>query len=426
MSQDILDEINSLIKKYFDDQKEEEFIPGKTKIPLAIPQFGSDEVIEAVESLISTWVTMGKKVRAFESQFKDYVGQKGALMVNSGSSANLLALSALSSPNFDNRIKPGDEVICPAVTWPTSVYPILNVGAKPVLVDVDLNTLNVSPETIEDAITPRTKAIMAVHLMGNPCQTDKIKQIADKREINLIEDCCEAHGAKIGNKSVGSFGICSTFSFFLSHHITTIEGGMVLTNNDAILDIATAQRAHGWIREMRNADEIAKEFPDVDKRFLFYETGFNLRPTEIQGAFGIHQIKKLDEFVKIRRNIAKEWNKSLNEFKDYLILPEEIDGTTHSYFAYPITVKENAPFSRKEITEFLESKLIETRPIAGGNLTEQPSAKLYDYRVNGDLSCSKTIMKNSFFIGIHTGIKKQQQEFVKDTFNEFISERVRR
>ncbi len=177
---------------------------------------------------------------------------------------------------------------------------------------------------------------------------------------------------------------------------------------------------------MRNADEIAKEFPDVDKRFLFYETGFNLRPTEIQGAFGIHQIKKLDEFVKIRRNIAKEWNKSLNEFKDYLILPEEIDGTTHSYFAYPITVKENAPFSRKEITEFLESKLIETRPIAGGNLTEQPSAKLYDHRVNGDLSCSKTIMKNSFFIGIHTGIKKQQQEFVKDAFNEFISERVRR
>ena len=426
MSQDILDEINSLIKKYFNDQEEEQFIPGKTKIPLAIPQFGSDEVIESVESLISTWVTMGKKVRTFESQFKDYVGQKGALMVNSGSSANLLALSALSSPNFDNRMKPGDEVICPAVTWPTSVYPILNVGAKPVLVDVDLNTLNVSPETIEDAITPRTKAIMAVHLMGNPCQTDKIKQIADKREINLIEDCCEAHGAKIGNKSVGSFGICSTFSFFLSHHITTIEGGMVLTNNDAILDIATAQRAHGWIREMRNADEIAKEFPDVDKRFLFYETGFNLRPTEIQGAFGIHQIKKLDEFVKIRRNIAKEWNKSLNEFKDYLILPEEIDGTTHSYFAYPITVKENAPFSRKEITEFLESKLIETRPIAGGNLTEQPSAKLYDYRVNGDLSCSKTIMKNSFFIGIHTGIKKQQQEFVKDTFNEFISERVRR
>ena len=308
MSQDILDEINSLIKKYFNDQKEEEFIPGKTKIPLAIPQFGSEEVIESLESLISTWVTMGKKVKTFESQFNDYVGQKKALMVNSGSSANLLTFSALSSPNFQNRIKPGDEVICPAVTWSTSIYPILNVGAKPVLVDVDVNTLNVLPETIENAITPKTKAIMAVHLMGNPCQTDKIKQIADNKGINLIEDCCEAHGAKIGNKSVGSFGICSTFSFFLSHHITTIEGGMVLTNNDTIIDIATAQRAHGWIREMQNADEIANEYPDIDRRFLFYETGFNLRPTEIQGAFGIHQKKKQDGNVNVRRKIAKELN----------------------------------------------------------------------------------------------------------------------
>tara|TARA_B100001146_G_scaffold184675_1_gene167710 strand:- start:930 stop:2210 length:1281 start_codon:yes stop_codon:yes gene_type:complete len=426
MSQDILDEINLLIKKYFDEQKEEEFIPGKTKIPLAIPQFGSEEVIESLESLISTWVTMGKKVKTFESQFNDYVGQKKALMVNSGSSANLLTFSALSSPNFQNRIKPGDEVICPAVTWSTSIYPILNVGAKPVLVDVDINTLNVLPETIENAITPKTKAIMAVHLMGNPCQTDKIKQIADNNGINLIEDCCEAHGAKIGNKSVGSFGICSTFSFFLSHHITTIEGGMVLTNNDTIIDIATAQRAHGWIREMQNADEIANEYPDIDRRFLFYETGFNLRPTEIQGAFGIHQMKKLDEYVNVRRKIAKELNKSLNDFKEYLILPEEREGTTHSYFAYPITVKENAPFTKKEMTEFLESKLIDTRPITGGNLAEQPSAKLYEHRIDGKLESSKLIMKNSFFIGLHTGIKKQHQEYIINTFNEFISNKIKR
>ena len=174
MSQEILNEINSLIKKYFKIQKESVFIPGKTKIPLAIPQFGPDEVIESVESLISTWVTMGKKVKLFESQFRDYVKTSGALMVNSGSSANLLALSALSSPRFPNRIKPGDEVICPAVTWSTTVYPILNIGAKPVFVDVDIDTLNISPETIEKAITPKTKAIMAVHLMGNPCAIDKI------------------------------------------------------------------------------------------------------------------------------------------------------------------------------------------------------------------------------------------------------------
>jgi len=426
MPQDILDQINSLIKRYFDEQKDDEFIPGKTKIPLAVPQFGSDEVIEAMESLISTWVTMGKKVKTFESQFSEYVGQKKGLMVNSGSSANLLALSSLSSLNFKNRIKPGDEVICPAVTWSTSVYPILNVGAKPVLVDVDINTLNVKPDTIEKAITPKTKGIMAVHLMGNPCETDKIKQIAERNDINLIEDCCEAHGAKIGNDSVGSFGIFSTFSFFLSHHITTIEGGMVLTSDDTVLDIATAQRAHGWIREMENSNEIAEEYPDIDKRFLFYETGFNLRPTEIQGAFGVHQMKKLDTYVNFRRNVAKEWNKALSDFKEYLILPEERENTTHSYFAYPITVKENAPFTKKEITEFLESELIETRPIAGGNLTEQPSAKLYDYRMDGELKSAKIIMRNSFFIGIHTGIKKPQQEYVIETFNKFITNNVKR
>jgi CDP-4-dehydro-6-deoxyglucose reductase, E1 len=426
MSKEILDEINFLIKRYFDEQKEEEFIPGKTKIPLAVPQFGSDEVIESMESLISTWVTMGKKVKRFEKEFNEFVGQKKALMVNSGSSANLLALSALSSQNFKNRIKPGDEIICPAVTWSTSLYPILNVGAKPVLVDVDINTLNVTPEIIDNAITPKTKAIMAVHLMGNPCQTDKIKQIADARGINLIEDCCEAHGAKIGKKSVGSFGICSTFSFFLSHHITTVEGGMVLTNDDTIVDIATAQRAHGWIREIENSEKIANQYPDIDKRFLFYETGFNLRPTEIQGAFGIHQMKKLNIFVDIRRKIAKEWNKALNEFKEYFILPEERENTIHSYFAYPITIKEDSPFTKKEITEFLESKLIETRPIAGGNLTEQPSAELYDYKIGGELESAKLIMKNSFFIGIHTGIKKQQQKYVIDTFNEFLTNKVKR
>ena len=267
---------------------------------------------------------------------------------------------------------------------------------------------------------------MAVHLMGNPCAIDKIKQIADANEINLIEDCCEAHGAKIGNNSVGSFGICSTFSFFLSHHITTIEGGIVLTNNEEILDIATAQRAHGWIREMRNSDEIASKYPEIDKRFLFYETGFNFRPTEIQGAFGIHQIKKLDEFVNIRRRISKDWNKSLSKFKEYLILPEEKNGTTHSYFAYPITIREDAPFSRKDMTDYLESKLIETRPIAGGNLTEQPSAKLYDFEIKGELNATKTIMKNSFFIGVHTGIMKEQQEYVVDTFEQFVSEKTQK
>lgn len=421
----LIDEINTNIRRYFEDQKIEEFIPGKSKIPLAVPQYGADEVIESVESLLSTWVTMGKKVKTFESMFKNYIGTKGGIMVNSGSSANLLALSSLASPRFKDGIKHDDEIISPAVTWSTTVYPILNVGAKPVLVDINEETLNLTVEAVEEAITPKTKAIMVVHLMGNPCEADKIKKIADDKGIHVIEDSCEAHGAKIGDKFVGSFGICSTFSFFLSHHITTIEGGMVLSDNNDFLDIATSQRAHGWIREMSNYTKISAEYPEIDRRFLFYETGFNLRPTEIQGAFGIHQLKKLDEFVMTRRKIAKEWNKRLGTFKEYLILPEERIGTTHSYFAYPITVKSNAPFSRKEITDFLESKLIETRPIAGGNLAEQPSAKLYNHRVDGALPNARNVMRNSFFIGLHTGIKNEQLEYVVDCFDDFISSKVR-
>lgn len=422
----IPEEINSLIRKHFEKQTTKEFIPGKSKIPVAIPQYGSEEVIEAVESLLSTWVTMGKKVSNFESKFADYVGMKEALMVNSGSSANLLALSALSSPRFDNGIRAGDEVICPAVTWPTSIYPIINVGAKPVLIDVDVESLNLNVKTVEEAITKNTKAIMAVHLMGNPCEVDKIKQVADDKGIHVIEDSCEAHGARIGKKMVGSFGICSTFSFFLSHHISTIEGGMILSNNEDFLDLARSQRAHGWIRDMKRSDEIAKKYANIDKRFLFYETGFNLRPTEIQGAFGIQQLRKLDDFINIRRKIAKYLNKKLNEFKEYFILPEEREGTTHTFFAYPLTLKDGVPFSRKEITDFLESKLIETRPIAAGNLADQPSAELYDHKIVGNLNNSKKIMRDSFFIGVHTGIKDEQQEYITNCFNEFICNKIHR
>ncbi len=418
------EEIKRLIHRHFESIKEEEFVPGKSKIPLAVPQYGPEEVIESLDSLLSTWVTLGKKVRIFEKKFSEYVGTNGAIMVNSGSSANLLALSALSSKRYKNHIKKEDEVITPAVTWSTTVYPILNVGATPVLTDVDLESLNITTESIESAITSKTKAIMAVHLMGNPCEMEKIMEIANSKGIHVIEDSCEAHGARIGNQHVGSFGACSTFSFFLSHHISTIEGGMVLSNDNELLDIARAQRAHGWIREMNKSDEISKEHPQIDRRFLFYETGYNIRPTEIQGAFGMHQLGKLEKYVKVRGKIAKEWNKLLSSFKEYLILPQERSGTTHSFFAYPITVKANSPFSRKELTDYLESKLIETRPIAGGNLAEQPSAGIYDHKVVGELTNSKHIMRNSFFIGVHTGIKREHQEYVVNCFNQFLAERI--
>jgi len=225
--------IKEQVKKYFTIQeKEYKFIPGKSKIPLQVPSYGWEEVYEALDSLFSTWVTMGKKVEMFERLFAKYLNIKHATMVNSGSSANLIALSILTNPTLKNKISKNAEIITPATTWSTTVYPIANVNCITVLVDVDLDTFNINIEQLEKAISSKTKAIMCVHLLGNPCEIEEIIKIAEKHNLFVIEDACEAHGAKVRGKKVGTFGDIGTFSFFFSHHISTIEGGMVVTNND--------------------------------------------------------------------------------------------------------------------------------------------------------------------------------------------------
>ena len=388
------------------------FIPGKTRIPLNVPTYGSPEVIEALDSLMSTWVTMGKKVKAFEGMFASYIGQKHAVMVNSGSSANLLALSALN-------LQPGDEVITPALTWATTVFPIAQVGAIPVLVDVDRGTYNISPSAVEAAVTPRTRAIMPVHLLGNPCNMDAIMDIAKFHNLYVIEDCCEAHGAEYHGKKVGSFGDVATFSFFFSHHISTIEGGMLLTNNSIWDDQWRSMRAHGWIRDMSNRDEIAAANPDIDPRFMFAYPGYNFRPTEIQGAFGIHQLPRLDELVGMRRQQARYFTYALSKYTDYLQLPVEAPNTKHSYFAYPVTVREGAPFTKKELVAFLEGKGLETRPIEGSNMAIQPAMKHLKFRA-GDLTNTEYIHANSFFFGLHQGLGMGQQSAIVSYLDEFM------
>jgi CDP-6-deoxy-D-xylo-4-hexulose-3-dehydrase len=415
-----LQKISRIVENYFNSQQKEIFIPGKTRIPLAVPTFGSSEVIESIESLMSTWVSMGKKVKEFEENFASYIGVKYAIMVNSGSSANLLALSILSNPRLPNRIKPNEEIIVPAVGWSTTIYPIVNIQAMPVFVDVNMD-YNININNIEKAITEKTRAIMPVHIMGYPCEIPKIQNIAKKNDLFLIEDCCESHGATINMVKVGSFGDIGTFSFFMSHHISTIEGGMIVTNNKEIANHAKVLRAHGWIREHQDKQKIAEQNPNIDPRFLFYNLGFNFRPTELQGAFGIHQLPKLESFIKIRRNNAEYWNNRLKSYSDYLILPFEKGDNRHVYFAYPLTIRDSAPFSKKEITDYLESKLIETRPLGGGNLVQQPSASLYRHKISGTLDNSKTIMDQSFFIGNHHEIGANEREYVANCFDEFIS-----
>lgn len=410
-----------MVKDYFSQEEKTPFVAGKTRIPLSVPSYGWEEAYEAIESVLSTYVTMGKKVKKFESLFAQYVGTRYAIMVNSGSSANLLALSILVNPLARNRIRTGDEIITPAVTWATTVFPIINCGAVPVLVDVNLDTFNIDPNEIEKAITSRTKAIMPVHLLGNPCDMGRIMEIARKHNLLVIEDACEAHGAEYNGQKVGSFGDLATFSFFFSHHISTIEGGMVVTNDEEYAELAKALRVFGWIRDMKDKDEIARRYEDIDPRFLFTNTGYNLRPTEIQGAFGIHQIGKLDKFIEIRRENARFWTDSLKKYSGYLICHEEREGTKHVWFGYPVTVKPGAPFTRKELVSFLEGKGVETRPIMSGNIDQQPAMKLFDYRKIGELENSRLIMRNSFFIGNHQGIGREEREAIAQYFQEFIS-----
>jgi len=412
-------ELERLIHNHFKN-KNKKFEPGQTKIALASPAYGAEEVVDAVDSMLSSWVSMGNKVKKFEDEFSHYTNCKNGVMVNSGSSANLMALSVLTNPEIESPIKKNSSIITPAVTWATTVSPIVQVGCKPLFIDVDLDTFCVNPETIENAINSDVSCIMPVHLMGNPCNMEEMVKIKNKNDVYLVEDCAEAHGAKINGKSVGSFGDIGTFSFFMSHHITTIEGGMLVTNNDSLADMARMLRAFGWTREVEGKEKINSKYPEIDPRFLFANLGYNLRPTEIQGAFGVHQIKKLDTFVKIRRENSRYWNDRLSKYEKYFILPKR-NLEEHVYFGYAITIKEESPFRREDIVKFLESKMIETRPIMAGNYVEQPASKLLQWGKSGSLSNSELIMKNSFFIGNHHEIGNIEREYVADMFDEFLN-----
>lgn len=412
--------IRPVIKDHFKKSHKREFIPGKTRIPLSVPTYGAAEVMEALESLLSTWVSMGKKVKLFEEMFARYLGSKHAVMVNSGSSANLLAMSVLTNSMVRNSMPSGSEVITPAVTWVTTVYPIVNAGCLPVIVDVDPESYNVNSDDIERAITPKTKAIVPVHLLGNPCRIDVLEKIADKNGLFILEDACESTGADFQGRKVGTFGNMGTFSFYMSHHISTIEGGMVVTDDDEMYECLKSMRAFGWVRDLSNAKKYAGENPEIDPRFLFLTHGFNFRPTELQGAFGIHQIGKLERFIELRRRNASYWNKRLTAYRDVLVLPREEHETRHVYFGYPITVTRKARFERDEMTSELEKKGIETRPIMAGNIADQPVAKQIPCRIEGDLENSKLIMKNSFFFGNHNGIGQREREYVADSIIQFL------
>ena len=387
------------------------FVLGKTRIPLAVPPWGEEEIAEATDSLRSGMLTMGRKVRAFEEAWARYCGRKHGIMVNSGSSANLVALSALRCLGM---LQEGDEIITPALTWATTVFPIAQVGCVPVLADVDLDTYNLGQVTTGEAILACTgnPFLMPVSLLGNPCEEDW--------HGRTLHDACEAHGALVDGQNVGSFGLAATFSFFFSHHISTVEGGMIVTDDDEYADTCRSLRAFGWVREMSDREAFAKQHPRIDARFLFRYPGFNVRPMEIQGAFGLHQLPRLEGLIEHRRENAAYWNRALGAYSEFLQLQEERPGTRHVWFSYPLMVRPGAPFTRKQLQDFLESCGVETRPIEAGNMAIQPAMRHIKHRIAGPLTNAQYIHERSFFFGNHQGIGEAAREYIVNCVKEFI------
>jgi CDP-4-dehydro-6-deoxyglucose reductase, E1 len=403
-----------LIDEYF---QVEDDTRGDLTCPLSVPLYGAAEVTAALDALLSQNVTMGSRVREFEAAFADLIGSEHAIMVNSGSSANLLAIAALSASNVGNGLHPGDEVIVPAVTWPTTVSPVLQNGYVPVFVDIDPNTLNLRPDELEDALSPRTRAIFAVHLLGNPVAMEQVMDFAQARDLWVLEDACESLGSTIEGRCAGGIGQVGTFSFYFSHHITTVEGGMLVTDNSELADVARSMRAHGWTRDMSNRAELEAASPRIDPRFLFVHLGYNLRPIEVQAAMGLVQLGRLEEFNAARRVNAKLMLDGLRDLQGELGFVAEQEGGVSTWFGFPVIAKDAE--TRAALARHLEEHGIETRAIVAGNLAVQPAFRDNRHRTVGSLANATAIGERGLFIGNHPRLGDRRIEHIVETFRSF-------
>ena len=413
---EIADDIGGLVEEFFaiDPGPEDPLA-----CPLSVPLYGAHEVAEAVNILLSRRVTMGSRVQAFEREFARYIGAEHAVMVNSGSSANLLAVSALTAQVTPQGLYPGDEVIVPAVTWPTTITPIIQNGCVPVFVDIDPDTLNLQPGELERAWSPRTRAVFVVHLLGNPVRMAEVMEFARERDLWVIEDTCESLGTTIGEEKAGAIGDVGTFSFYFSHHITTIEGGMLITDHARIADLARSMRAHGWTRGLSNREELETASPWIDPRFLFVHIGYNLRPMELQAAFGSVQLSKLDGFNDARRSIADRLLAELADLGDELSFVTEQPGGRSTWFGFAVITKDAE--TRKALSKHLEAAGIETRPLVAGNLAVQPAFRDSPHRAVGSLANASSIGQRALYIGNHPDVDEPKLEHIVETFRSFFA-----
>lgn len=388
----------------------------QSRYPLASSTWDQKE-IEAINSVVNTGMfTMGKNVALFEKKFADYVGSKYCVMVNSGSSANLLAVAALFFCK-ENPLKRGDEVIVPAVSWSTTYYPLHQYGLKLKFVDIDQGTLNYDLKQLEMAISERTRSIMIVNLLGNPNDFNAIKKIVGNKNIRLIEDNCESMGALYEGKHTGTFGVMGTYSSFFSHHISTMEGGMIVTDSEEFQQILISLRAHGWTRGLPKTNHICGELADDPffESFRFVLPGYNVRPLEMSGAIGLHQVDKLPNFIVERRKNAEYFKELFGNDKRFHI-QQEIGKS--SWFGFALILTEHAGFSRKKLTQHLMNQGIECRPIVAGNFTKNPVIKWMDHEIHGTLKNADLIHESGFFIGNHQYDIKNEIGILKKVLSE--------
>jgi CDP-6-deoxy-D-xylo-4-hexulose-3-dehydrase len=429
---EIRDQILKLTKDYYAAKfGDVNFIPGKSRVNYAGRVFDETELVNLVDSSLDFWLTEGRFSESFAEKIADYLGVKNVVLVNSGSSANLVAFSALTSEKLGNRrLKPGDEVISVSAGFPATVTPVIQNNCVPVFVDVDIPTYNIDVEMMKKAVSDRTKCIFIAHTLGNPFNIDAVLQLAKENNLWVIEDNCDAFGSKYNGKYTGTFGDISTISFYPAHHITTGEGGAVITNDEQLAKIIKSFR--DWGRDCYCAggenNTCGKRFSQqfgtlpygYDHKYVYSEIGYNLKMTDMQAAIGAAQIDKLPEFCTKRKENFKLYNRIFEKYSQFFILPEATENSDPAWFSYIITVKEDASFKRDELTKHLNDNLIETRNLFGGNLARQPAFIGKNFRIADHLHNSDLIMNNTFFLGTYPGNTPEKLNYIEKTVDSFL------
>jgi CDP-4-dehydro-6-deoxyglucose reductase, E1 len=411
-----------------------EFVPGETPVPVSGRVFDADELLHLVDASLDFWLTTGRYARQFELQFARAVGVRHAVLCNSGSSANLLAVSALTSKKLgERRLRPGDEVITVAAGFPTTVNPLVLNRLVPVFVDVELGTYNLDVSQLEAALGPRTRAIMAAHTLGNPFDLAAVTAFAEEHGLWLIEDNCDALGSTYDGRLTGSFGDFGTLSFYPAHHITMGEGGAVLTNRPQLKLLLESFRDWGrdcWCEPgeddtcgLRFAQQLGGLPHGYDHKYIYTHVGYNLKVTDMQAAVGVAQLRKLPQFVEARRRNWQLLYEGLAPFEDVLLLPRATERSEPSWFGFPLTVREEAPFDRNALVRHLEEHKIATRLLFGGNLTRQPAYEDVEFRRVGPLTNSDVVMNRSFWIGVYPGLTEEMIAYVVSEFERFLAGR---